>query len=55
MRKAGWSGRTSDWRKVIDMKCTRYEGKKADIDYPTFQLWREWVDKTKQDRLGMRG
>ncbi|KAI4150374.1 MAG: hypothetical protein LQ340_004121 [Diploschistes diacapsis] len=44
MRKAGWSGRSSEWRKVSDMKCVRYEGKGADASYRVWREWRKWVN-----------
>ena len=44
MRKAGWSGRSGEWRKVTDLKCTKYEGVIADVDHVTFREWRDWVD-----------
>ena len=44
MRKAGWSGRTSDWKKMNDLKVIRYEGLKAGLRYQAFQEWRSWVD-----------
>ncbi|MCJ1378090.1 hypothetical protein MMC17_001186 [Xylographa soralifera] len=44
MRKAGWSGRSSDWKKVGDLKCIRYEGKVATLRYPQYKDWRTWAD-----------
>jgi len=44
MRKAGWSGRSSDWKKVGDLKCIRYEGKAATLGYSQYRDWRTWVD-----------
>lgn len=44
MRKAGWSGRSSEWRKVSDLKCIRYEGSKEDVTYRTWKDWRYWVE-----------
>lgn len=44
MRKAGWTGRSSEWRKVSDMKCIRYEGKRADVSYRVWRAWRTWVE-----------
>ena len=46
MRKAGWNGRSSEWRKVADMHCVRYQGKKASAGYPTWIEWRTWLDGT---------
>lgn len=45
MRKAGWSGRSSDWKKVGDLRCVRYQGKKAALDHREWKSWRDWVDK----------
>ncbi|MCJ1398684.1 hypothetical protein MMC11_001885 [Xylographa trunciseda] len=44
MRKAGWSGRSSDWKKVGDLKCIRYEGKAATLEYSQYRDWRAWAD-----------
>ena len=44
MRKAGWTGRSSEWKKVSDMKCIRYEGRRADVSYGVWRQWRRWVD-----------
>lgn len=45
MRKAGWSGRSSDWRKAGDLRCVRYQGKKAASDYRDWKRWRDWTNK----------
>ncbi|KAH0257847.1 hypothetical protein KCU91_g16120, partial [Aureobasidium melanogenum] len=45
MRKAGWSGRKDDWRKVAaGMELVTYEGKKVDLSYAEFK---EWSDKIR--------
>ncbi|KAG9554793.1 hypothetical protein KCU61_g3299, partial [Aureobasidium melanogenum] len=45
MRKAGWSGRKDDWRKVAAaMELVTYEGKKVDLSYAEFK---EWSDKVR--------
>ena len=44
MRKAGWSGRSSEWTKVIDLKCIRYEGKKASVGYQTWKDFHAWAE-----------
>ncbi|KFA62070.1 hypothetical protein S40285_02118 [Stachybotrys chlorohalonatus IBT 40285] len=46
VRKAGWVGSRSRW-KDLDLKVTRYQGKKVSVDYPEFKKWRDWV-ATKQ-------
>lgn len=43
MRKAGWGGDKKRWREV-EMKVTRYQGKKMDMEYGEFKKWREFVD-----------
>jgi AMMECR1 domain-containing protein len=50
MRKAGWSGRSKDWTKVFDLKCIRYEGKKASLDYQAWKEWRDWVNADVKTR-----
>ena len=45
MRKAGWTGRSSEWEKVADLKCIKYQGLKADIRYQVWRQWRDWVDQ----------
>ncbi|KAF8465553.1 AMMECR1 domain-containing protein [Kalaharituber pfeilii] len=36
MRKAGWGGRTSEWRK-IDLSVIRYKGTKASVSWSDYQ------------------
>jgi len=43
MRKAGWVGRSADWRKVQDIRVVKYQGKKAGVSYREFREWRNWV------------
>jgi AMMECR1 domain-containing protein len=44
MRKAGWSGRKDEWRKVAaGMELVTYEGKKVDLEYAEFKEWRKKV------------
>ncbi|KAI5207323.1 hypothetical protein AUEXF2481DRAFT_43418 [Aureobasidium subglaciale EXF-2481] len=46
MRKAGWSGRKDEWRKVAAaMELITYEGKKVDLGYAEFKEWRDRVGK----------
>ena len=45
MRKAGWSGRLNDWKKVTDLKVVRYEGMKAHVGYSAWREWRTWLDQ----------
>ncbi|KAF2661633.1 hypothetical protein K491DRAFT_619298 [Lophiostoma macrostomum CBS 122681] len=42
MRKAGWSGRKDDWRKV-ELHVVRYQGKQVRLRYPEWREWRDWV------------
>lgn len=45
MRKAGWSGRSSEWKRVADLKCIRYEGKGATVTYQVWKDWRLWAER----------
>jgi uncharacterized protein (TIGR00296 family) len=49
MRKAGWSGRKDEWRKM-GVKVTRYQGKKVSLEYGDWKEWREWVDEEMADK-----
>lgn len=49
MRKAGWGGRSSEWRGVRDLSCVRYQGMKASLGYREFKEWRDWVEETGRD------
>ncbi|KAL6820670.1 AMMECR1 domain-containing protein [Trichoderma camerunense] len=42
IRKAGWMGSRSKWQD-LDVKVTRYQGKKVSLNYPEFKKWRDWV------------
>ncbi|KHN97138.1 ammecr1 family protein [Metarhizium album ARSEF 1941] len=42
VRKAGWMGGRSRW-KSLALKVTRYQGKKASLDYPEYKKWKDWV------------
>ncbi len=53
MRKAGWTGRSKDWRNVPDLKAVRYEGKGEGCRWSTWRDWRAWVDQ--QTRLEADG
>ncbi|EKG17036.1 hypothetical protein MPH_05725 [Macrophomina phaseolina MS6] len=50
MRKAGWSGRKDDWRKV-DLNVITYEGSKATLSYAEWKEWRDWAEQ----RVGVTG
>ncbi|KAL9024634.1 MAG: hypothetical protein Q9196_006371 [Gyalolechia fulgens] len=45
MRKAGWTGRSKDWRDVDDLTAVRYEGKGEGCGWSTWREWRAWVDQ----------
>jgi AMMECR1 domain-containing protein len=42
IRKAGWMGGRARW-KSLDLKVTRYQGKKASMKYPEYKKWKQWV------------
>lgn len=43
IRKSGWMGSRSKWQD-LDIKVTRYQGKKISVDYPEYKKWRDWVE-----------
>jgi uncharacterized protein (TIGR00296 family) len=49
MRKAGWSGRTSDWRNVKDLNVVRYQGHRQELVYKEYSDWRNWVEESGRD------
>ncbi|KAL8904161.1 MAG: hypothetical protein Q9207_003453 [Kuettlingeria erythrocarpa] len=49
MRKAGWTGRSKEWRNVPDLKAVRYEGKGEGCRWSTWRDWRAWVDQQTRD------
>ncbi|MCJ1373832.1 hypothetical protein MMC20_005062 [Loxospora ochrophaea] len=44
MRKAGWTGRSSEWRKVEDLRAVKYQGSRANVDWDVWNEWRRWVE-----------
>ncbi|KAG5985354.1 hypothetical protein E4U55_004578 [Claviceps digitariae] len=42
IRKAGWMGGRSKW-KTLALKVTRYQGRKASMNYPEFKKWKDWL------------
>lgn len=54
MRKAGWTGRSRDWRVVADLKAVRYEGKGEGCGWRTWRDWRDWVDELAKEGTGER-
>ncbi|KAI4204287.1 MAG: hypothetical protein LQ350_001267 [Teloschistes chrysophthalmus] len=45
MRKAGWTGRSREWRTIGDLRAIRYEGEGADCRWNIWREWRDWVDR----------
>lgn len=43
MRKAGWSGKKDEWRKV-ELSVVRYQGLKVALGFEEWKAWREWVE-----------
>ncbi|KAL8771706.1 MAG: hypothetical protein Q9209_002897 [Squamulea sp. 1 TL-2023] len=54
MRKAGWTGRSRDWRAVGDLKVVRYEGKGDGCRWSIFREWRDWVNELNREILNKR-
>ena len=50
MRKAGWSGKSSEWKKVENLGCIRYEGKRASLGYQQYREWRTWADSLPNEQ-----
>lgn len=48
MRKAGWSGRSSEWRNVKDLDVVRYQGYRHELVYKEYNEWRKWVVQTER-------
>jgi AMMECR1 domain-containing protein len=46
MRKAGWSGRKDDWRKV-GLNVVRYQGRQVKLRFSEWEAWREWVEEVE--------
>ena len=42
VRKAGWMGSRGKW-KDLDLRVTRYQGKRSDMSFEEFERWRDWV------------
>lgn len=42
VRKAGWMGSKGKF-KDLDLKVTRYQGKKATADYAEYKQWKDWA------------
>lgn len=44
VRKAGWTGSRSRWQD-LDLKVTRYQGKKRALNYGQYRKWKDWAAK----------
>lgn len=44
MRKAGWSGKKDEWRRVMGLELVTYEGKKVSLNYDEFKEWKDWCE-----------
>lgn len=42
-RKAGWTGSRGRW-KELNLKVTRYQGKKTTLEYAEYKQWRKTID-----------
>ncbi|KAF2851203.1 hypothetical protein T440DRAFT_467935 [Plenodomus tracheiphilus IPT5] len=48
MRKAGWRGKSADW-KSVELGVTRYQGRKVGLSFGEWKEWRDWVDEDLDD------
>jgi len=53
MRKAGWTGRASEWRGVKDLSVVRYQGYRESLEYSEWKEWRTWVQETGREGKGL--
>ncbi|KAJ3473447.1 hypothetical protein NLG97_g10303 [Lecanicillium saksenae] len=44
VRKAGWTGSRSRWTE-LELKVTRYQGKKRSLNYGEYKKWKDWASK----------
>ncbi|KAF3931711.1 hypothetical protein ABW19_dt0205250 [Dactylella cylindrospora] len=47
MRKAGWGGRSSEWRKVSNLQVTRYKGTKESVSWGEYRELVEFLEGGK--------
>ncbi|CAF9936489.1 hypothetical protein IMSHALPRED_010781 [Imshaugia aleurites] len=47
MKKAGWRGRSGEWRDVKGLGVVRYEGMKASLGWADWRGWRSWAERLK--------
>ena len=45
VRKAGWMGSRSKWT-GLDLKVTRYQGKRVDANHGEYKAWKAWAAET---------
>ncbi|KAI1004656.1 hypothetical protein K3495_g3562 [Podosphaera aphanis] len=48
MQKSGWRGNKHEWRKVGDLKVTRFQGSKKSITHEEYNEWSNW-DSSQRD------
>lgn len=48
MRKAGWGGHRSEWKRVA-LHVVRYQGRRVGLSYQQWREWRDWVEETGRD------
>lgn len=46
MRKAGWNGRSAEWRNVRDLNVIRYQGYREVLGFEKWKEWRRWIVET---------
>jgi uncharacterized protein (TIGR00296 family) len=49
MRKAGWKGKDREWEGV-DVRVTRYQGKKISLGWGEWKEWRDWVEEEMDEQ-----
>ena len=47
IRKAGWMGSRSRW-KDLELKVTKYQGKKVSMKYARYKKWKDWAASNRQ-------
>jgi AMMECR1 domain-containing protein len=47
VRKAGYRGK--DGWEALEVKVTRYQGRKVELGYGEWKMWRGWVDEEMDD------
>jgi uncharacterized protein (TIGR00296 family) len=49
MRKAGWNGRSAEWRNVKELNVIRYQGYRETLGYEEWKEWKGWVVETGRE------